>query len=117
MNRTIAIIPVTGPVVSRNVEEPVLRTLQGVVGGWIEGVSLPDDHSYAPGHFLYLNEEGKLKGLARNERASVLVQGVIRGDDFVVGDCVVMGPANPDGDSTSVSPVVLAVLQAMPERG
>lgn len=59
-----------------------LEELQGIVGGYIECLNLSD------GRLLVCNEEGKLKGLALNERATELVRknGY---NDYIVGDVLV----------------------------
>lgn len=61
-----------------------LAELQTFVGGYIEMLILPNRS------WLILNEEGKLKGLPRNERATVLGHACgIADDDFIVGDVLV----------------------------
>lgn len=56
-----------------------LEELQGIVGGYIECLNL------SVGRLLICNEEGKLKGLDFNERATDLVRknGY---NDYIVGD-------------------------------
>ena len=56
-----------------------LASLQKEVGGYIEAVRLLD------GRLAFINEEGKLKGLPINERASLLY-----GRDEIVGAMVIL---------------------------
>lgn len=64
-------------------------TLSRKVGGMIEAVMV-DDTVHA-----YVNEEGKLQGLAPNPIATLLT-GVHRWGDFIVGPAVFLS-SNPDG--------------------
>jgi hypothetical protein len=63
-----------------------LAELQGFVGGYIEALYLPD------GSILWLNEEGKLKGLPENSsgRVQLLAHSAgIAHDDYIVGDVLI----------------------------
>ena len=46
--------------------EPTLKEAQAYVGGYVEGISMPN------GDYLIVNEEGKLQNLPFNEEASKL---------------------------------------------
>ena len=59
-----------------------LEQLQEAVGGFIEHLMLPNGH-------IFFDEEGKLKGKAYNEQATLLVRGIIAHDDMIVGDAIV----------------------------
>lgn len=63
-----------------------LKELQDVVGGYIERVVLPNKKE------IYLNEEGKLKGLKENPRATTLAAFVLGPGDYIVGDVIVCDP-------------------------
>lgn len=65
--------------------EPELAALNQVVGGYIEGVQFSGWH-------MYVNEEGKLHGLPRNEAATMLAHhyGLSR-SDMIVGSVIVFG--------------------------
>lgn len=52
---------------------------------WVE--SIPFLSNVAP----YFDEEGKMKGRARNERATNILRNYIKADDYIVGDCVFAG--------------------------
>jgi hypothetical protein len=56
------------------------REIQAVVGGHFEIVYATD------GRMILLNEEGKLDGLARNEKATALYGNP---NDYIVGDVIV----------------------------
>lgn len=91
----------------------VLRVLQSVVGGYVEGFGLPSDHPVAPGHMLYLNEDGKSLGLRTNANATHLAFTTLGPDDTICGNAVLVGPADEDGESTSVTPAVAAAVRAL----
>lgn len=66
--------------------------LSSIVGGFIERVDLPN------GKELWVNEEGKLKGLPLNVMASAIWKNLFAGyaigaDDYVVGDVLICDPA------------------------
>jgi hypothetical protein len=83
------------------VEKISLEFLKDRVGGWVEAVdiSLPNE----PEVSMYLNEEGKLKGLPYNPRASKLAAGSIRASDYIVGTVVLCGPVDEDGEDTGLA--------------
>lgn len=54
-----------------------LQELQGVVGGYVEVVSLSGDD------VMVINEEGRLTGLPHNTKASVIAR------DYIVGNVLV----------------------------
>ena len=71
--------------------EPTLKEAQAFVGGYVEGISMPN------GDYLIVNEEGKLKGLPFNEQASKLWKDTFDNDnymtgrnDFVVGNAILI---------------------------
>ena len=68
--------------------EPTLKEAQAYVGGYVEGISMPN------GDYLIVNEEGKLKGLPFNEEASKLWKDTFDNDNFITGrDDFVVGNA------------------------
>ena len=71
--------------------EPTLKEAQAFVGGYVEGISMPN------GDYLIINEEGKLIGLPFNEQASKLWKDTFDNDnymtgrnDFVVGNAILI---------------------------
>lgn len=75
------------------------------VGGWIESVDVP-----ALGATIYVNEEGLIRQLPLNPRATFLWWFHVpaaRQKAMLVGDAVVVGMPDRRGDSTDVPEVVL----------
>jgi hypothetical protein len=70
----------------------------GVVRGYIEGV-------YLDGATAYINEEGKLEGLAKNEAATALAHAhnAIYGDDWIAGNMLIVGNSDDEGEMTSLT--------------
>ena len=62
-----------------------LTQLQEFVGGYLELVHLKPGNGRG---VVYVNEEGKLHGLSRNDKATALV--VLRPDDHIVGNMVIV---------------------------
>lgn len=62
-----------------------LEELQAIVDGWIEIKFLRDDE----GRVMVLNEEGKLRNLPYNERATTLYRVFVYEHDFIVGDVLI----------------------------
>ena len=60
-----------------------LTELQLLVGGMIELVGLPD------GKDMYINEEGKIKGLPYNDQATKIAEESLMVNDVIVGPAVV----------------------------
>ena len=90
------IIPAEGtkPVEVREFSE--LADYQAAVGGWIEGVYMDP-----PGLMAYVNENGIAERLEFNSRASSLWWLHVpqaRQANGLVGDVVVVGPPDDDGD-------------------
>ena len=68
--------------------EPTLKEAQAFVGGYVEGISMPN------GDYLIVNEEGKLKNLPFNEEASKLWKDTFDNDNYMTGrDDFVVGNA------------------------
>ncbi len=68
-----------------------LKELQGLVGGTVDLAYMPS------GNVMYLNDNGKLKGLPMNEKASEIWQKEyplnkypINNDGLIVGDVLIM---------------------------
>jgi hypothetical protein len=81
-------IPVSGPARIEEVERNDLRSMQDLVGGYLEAVWLPG----AGRAHLYVNEEGKLNGLPMNVVANTLWHRLTGpSGDVLVGDALVLG--------------------------
>ncbi len=72
-----------------------LTALQGFVGGWIEYVPTKQPVT------LYCNEEGKIEGLPHNVTATKAFGQEID-PDYLVGDVIVLGPIDGEGENTSL---------------
>ena len=69
-------------------DEPSLKEAQDFVGGWVEGITLPN------GDYLLVNEEGKLKDLPLNPEATALWKATFDNDQYITGrNDFVVGPA------------------------
>ena len=69
-----------------------LETMQGIVGGYIETVYLPDAT-------VYVNEEGHLLGLPSNER---ILEIVAPYSLRLLGDAIILGKPDSFGYDTDV---------------
>lgn len=90
------------------IEEISLATLQGKVGGWVQAVDLTSTMT------LWANEEGKLVGLPVNGFATELWEsrfGV--GTDIIVGDVVITGGVDADGETLGLSDTQIEALKAL----
>lgn len=67
-----------------------LEELQGFVGGYIELVRLPNKQT------MFVNEEGKLNGLAVNSEATE-ISGLFP-YDVICGDAIVLEPSEEDNE-------------------
>lgn len=101
-------------------EELVVRDFDGVndyarrVDGYIEAVDVPDLRIT-----IYVNEIGLLRRLPFNSRASFLwwyYEPAAR-ESLLVGDAVIVGWPDADGESTDVPEAVLRLLTAQEEHG
>lgn len=94
MSKVLIIAPGTNIATVQDVE-PTLETLQGLVGGLIQPITLGNG-------VLWCNEEGKLQGLPHNWAADKLLvaAGVpLMVGDFIVGTAVIQGPSTYDEDN------------------
>lgn len=87
-----------------------LESLQAAVGGYIEAIYL-----HKLGVSAYVNEEGKFNGLPLNRTATQIARAHsgMAPDDFIVGDMLILGPVNRNGDDTDCPPGVVEMLLAL----
>lgn len=92
--KTYIRIPVEGDpsLVTIQETDDELEILQGIVGGLIEPVPVDENHD------LYVNEEGLLENLPVNFNAMF-----VAAHQFLVGDAVMVGPVDDEGNTGSVS--------------
>lgn len=84
-----------------------LEGYQTAVGGWVEAVDVPD-----LGVTIYINEEGLVRQLPFNSRASFLWWYHLpeARKAMLVGDAVIVGLRDPDGNDTDVPQRVIDLL-------
>ncbi|WP_409048502.1 DUF3846 domain-containing protein [Microbacterium sp. HA-8] len=85
-----------------------LKDYQAVLGGWIEPVDIP-----ALGVTVYVNEEGLMRNLPFNPRATFLWWYFVpeaRQRAMLVGPALISGMPDRSGDSTDVPSEVVAML-------
>ncbi len=90
-----------------------LLFFQKAVGGAVEVVELLE-----PAGSMYVNEDGLDRRLPVNARATLLAAAATPGrrGGLLLGDALVVGPADDDGWDSSVSEEYLAVLLEEPGR-
>lgn len=92
------LIPVSGDI--QEVEPEGYEELTNIIGGMLEGLRVADDL------FAYIDEEGKLKGLPINPRATALCtvnQTGLAHNDCIVGPMLLFGPCDNAGRDTDIS--------------
>jgi len=84
--------------VGPDVNQVELEDMQELVGGYIEPLTFE-------GFTGYVNEEGKMMGLIYNELATTFCfknNLGLRDDDYIVGNLLLLGPIDENGDDTDV---------------
>lgn len=76
--------------------------LSGTVGGYIQAVPLSYDETIGD-LTLWCNEEGKLDGLPFNQAATMLWELFYGKTDYMVGDVVLSGGTDEEGNTISIS--------------
>jgi hypothetical protein len=91
------------------VEQIEYDTLYEAVNGLVELVSINEDID------MWLNEEGKVNGLEPNIIASLLYNKVFPNFDVIMGDVVITGGADDEGNTVGLSDAsiidIFAILQ------
>lgn len=90
-----------------------LKTLQGLVGGWLEAVYGAHDETGAPQVTILCNEEGKIHNLPLNRKATALwyaIDPLARGRDTLRGTVVVIGGADQNGNMMDIPAEVADML-------
>lgn len=94
-------------------------TLSGIVGGWLEMIG-PMVNGFGPWHG-YVDEEGKIKGLARNftatDIATMLGWGGEVAGDYIAGPLVLLGPGEEGEEGDVPTKVITAVLEFYKRHG
>ncbi len=97
MAKNALVITTAGEMSIIDLAENELATLQAKVGGWVQMVDLNDNLT------LWCNEEGKLEGLPLNRYATELWESVYGKTDIIVGDIVLTGGADDEGETLGLS--------------
>lgn len=102
------VIPVQGAAEIGQVAQDI-RTLQGIVGGYIEAISTMYDEEGRPQAILWCNEEGKLKDFALNRRATAIWYALNGGPtgDTLCGTIILTGANDGNGDILPVPEVLV----------
>ena len=102
------IIPPEGPANIGPISQD-LRTLQSTVGGYIEAVYAMHDEDGRPSVTFWCNEDGKIKNLGLNRRATALWYTLSGGPtgDYLSGTVVVTGFDDGEGDMLPVPEVLV----------
>jgi len=95
---TVIILKTDGTKHVKTVETIDLAFLQECVGGYIEAVTLRSFEAT-----MYVNEDGKSKGLMFNAPATGLFQGDYGKTDVIVGDAALVGFADSEGNDTGLT--------------
>lgn len=101
------LVQVDGSLVEKDFEG--LEDLQSMVGGHIEMIWLGNS-----GQIAYINEEGKLRNLPLNNRATQIAIDMgtqFRLGDYIVGNMVIVGGCDADGYETDVSESLVNILK------
>lgn len=100
MSKTYIRIPTAGRPEILTVTGNELRALQEAVGGHICSADAPE------GHVLYVHDEGLLIGLPLNVLATQL------SGQYLVGNAVLVGPVDSEGETAGVDPRFIELLVA-----
>lgn len=91
-----------------DIETDSLKKLQEAVGGWVEAADLRDDLT------LWCNEEGKLiNGMLTNVIGTHLWEKSFGMTDVIMGDIVLTGGTDDDGDNLGLPTAWLIQLQEL----
>ena len=106
----VIVVPVGGDLLRYEEVEPTMEGLKPLLdGGWLEVIG-GDNWS------AYLDEEGKIKGLPVNGRATRLARHLgWRGmqGDVLCGPVIFLGPPDEEGEDTSVPDHVRVIATAL----
>lgn len=96
---TYVVIPVDGDIYTvETTTEDSYETITREVGGWIQVVGLTVDEQAE----MYLDEEGKIKNLPRNTRATSIAH--LMSGDYIAGTAVITGGVDDEGDTVGLTP-------------
>jgi len=87
-----------------------LQSMQHAVRGLIEFV--PTDESVS----MIVNDEGRILGMPQNAAADMILErvdryGLLSAGQVLVGDCIVFGPPDGEGELTDVPQFILDMVK------
>lgn len=94
---TILYIEPGKPPVQMQIENNYSEFKRLLNDGYLEAVTIHRIHMV-----LWVDEDGKRKELMPNTAATLLFGEYLKPGDYIVGPCVVTGPADRDGEPTSI---------------
>lgn len=98
--------------------KPSLDDMQAIVGGYVQAISVKRDGEFGPVAVMWLNEEGKLQDppLRVNQQATRLAHAsrAITYSDDIRGDVLFTGPADDEGEVTTLDQQWLSWLADLP---
>ena len=95
-------------VVDLDAPEGSLKVLQSAVDGWVQPVDLSEEMT------MWVNEEGKLIGLIRNDMATKMFREVFGAVDVIMGDVIFTGGTDEEGETLGLTDTqVHQILQAV----
>lgn len=90
--------------------EGSLKVLQNAVGGWVQAIDL------TPEVTMWINEEGKLDGLPLNFHGTMFWSASFGfGTDQIVGDIVLTGGTDEEGETLELSAKAEEVIRTAVE--
>lgn len=84
-------------VVDLDAPEGTLKVLQSAVDGWVQPVDLSEEMT------MWVNEEGKLIGLIRNDKANVIFRETFGAVDVIMGDVIFTGGVDDEGETIGLT--------------
>lgn len=84
-------------VVDLDAPEGSYEVIRSAVDGWIEAVDLSDEMT------MWVNEEGKLIGLIRNDMATKMFREVFGNVDVIMGDVIFTGGSDDEGETLGLT--------------
>jgi len=109
--KNFAVIKVDGSIQIHDVTElDEYEFVSGVVGGYIQSVFLDNEMREIS---LWCHEEGKLIGLPFNSVATAIWEKSYGATDVIVGDIVLTGLPNDEGDTLGLTDEDVAKLSKM----
>lgn len=90
-----------------------LEYLQKNVDGYVQVIDLPAEQTDPEVVSMWLNEEGKFSGLEVNNLATNLWERSYGATDVIVGDVVLSGGTDEEGESLGLTDIQVSSLLAL----